>query len=49
MRALETDHEPEWWPAVQMRDISALCDQIEAVAKYQDVCPNCGWTAEDDF
>lgn len=25
-----------------MRDISALCDQIEAVAKYQDVCPNCG-------
>src|SRR5690606_37466012 len=30
MRSLEQDHEPEGWPAVQMRDISALCDALEA-------------------
>lgn len=29
MRLLEVDHEPDGWPAVRMRDISALCDEIE--------------------
>lgn len=29
MRLLEEDHEPEGWPAVQMKDISALCDAVE--------------------
>lgn len=29
MRSLEQDHEPDGWPAVQMRDISALCDVVE--------------------
>ena len=29
MRALEADHKPDGWPAVQMRDISTLCDIIE--------------------
>lgn len=29
MRLLETDHAPEGWPAVQMKDITALCDEIE--------------------
>jgi hypothetical protein len=29
MRALETDHSPDGWPAVQMRDITALCDEID--------------------
>src|SRR5690606_25709025 len=42
MRSLEQDHEPEGWPAVQMRDISALCDALEA-ARIQDVSH--GWKA----
>ena len=29
MRALEADHKPDGWPAVQMCDISTLCDIIE--------------------
>lgn len=29
MRLLEADHEPDGWPAVQMRDIVALLDDIE--------------------
>ena len=29
MRLLEIDHEPEGWPAVQMREITALCDEID--------------------
>ncbi|MCD1628294.1 hypothetical protein [Marinobacter shengliensis] len=36
MRTLEQDHEPDGWPAVQMRDISALCDALEA-ARAQSV------------
>lgn len=30
MRLLEQDHEPDGWPAVQMRDLSALCEALEA-------------------
>lgn len=30
MRSLEADHTPGGWPAVQMRDITALCDAIVA-------------------
>lgn len=30
MRLFEQDHEPDGWPAVQMKDISALCDLAEA-------------------
>jgi hypothetical protein len=29
MRLLEVDHEPDGWPAVRMRDITALVDEIE--------------------
>jgi hypothetical protein len=29
MRILEIDHEPDGWPAVQMRDISAMLDEVE--------------------
>ena len=47
MRAFEIDHEPNGWPAIQMRDISAMCDAIESLfaenerlkaelAKYRD-------------
>ena len=29
MRGFEIDHEPEGWPAVRMRQVSALCDEVE--------------------
>lgn len=29
MRLLEKDHGPDGWPAVQMKEITALCDEIE--------------------
>lgn len=32
MRALEDDHQPDGYPAVKMRDISALCDEIERLS-----------------
>lgn len=31
MRGLEGDHTPDSWPAVRMRDISGLCDEITAL------------------
>lgn len=31
LRVLEIDHEPNGWPAIQMRDISAMCDAIESL------------------
>lgn len=31
MRLLGQDHGPDDWPAVQMRDITALCDALAAV------------------
>lgn len=37
MRGFETDHEPEGWPAVRMRQISALCDEIERL-RTGDTC-----------
>ena len=53
MRVLEIDHEPNGWPAIQMRDISAMCDAIESLlaenerlkaelAKYRDA-PVVAW------
>lgn len=29
MRGFEFDHEPDGWPAVQMKQVSALCDEID--------------------
>lgn len=29
LRSLEADHAPDGWPAVQMKQISALCDEVE--------------------
>ena len=29
LRLLEADHEPDGWPAVQLRDITALCSEID--------------------
>lgn len=36
LRLLEQDHEPDGWPAVRMRDITALLDALEAARK--DAC-----------
>ena len=29
MRGFEIDHEPDGWPGVRMRQVSALCDEAE--------------------
>ena len=29
LRSFEADHKPNGWPAIQMRDVSALIDRIE--------------------
>ncbi len=29
MRILEANHEPNQWPSIRMRDISALCDAVD--------------------
>ena len=29
MRGFEIDHEPDGWPGVRMRQVSALCDDVE--------------------
>lgn len=36
LRLLEQDHEPDGWPAVRMRDITALLAALEAARK--DAC-----------
>lgn len=33
MRWFEIDHEPDGWPAVRMRQITALCDEVERLRK----------------
>lgn len=44
MRCFEVDHEPDGWPAVRMRQISALCDEVErlrsenALLRSGDTC-----------
>lgn len=30
MRSFEADHVPDGWPCIRMRDITALCDAVEA-------------------
>lgn len=48
LRLLERDHEPDGWPAVRMRDITALLDALEAaradacVALVADIRWACG-------
>lgn len=50
MRLLEQDHEPNGWPAVQMRDISALLAEVEALrkkaARYDWLRDNWGYVTE---
>ena len=34
-RTLEEDHHPDGWPAVQMKDITALCDEVERLKTFK--------------
>ena len=34
MRGFEIDHEPDGWPGVRMRQVSALCDEIERLRGF---------------
>jgi hypothetical protein len=36
MRGFEIDHEPDGWPAVRMRQVSALCDEIEQLTAQRN-------------
>ena len=47
LRGFEIDHSPDGWPAIRMREISAMCDAVESLlaenerlnaelAKYRD-------------
>lgn len=39
LRLLEQDHEPDGWPAVQMRDITALLNEADAArSQIADLC-----------
>ena len=31
LRGFEVDHSPDGWPAIRMREISAMCDAIESL------------------
>ena len=33
LRSFETDHKPHGWPPIQMRDVSAFLDRIEALER----------------
>ena len=49
MRGFEIDHEPDGWPAIRMREVSALCDALEKSAQQPeraelDFCDtHCTW------
>lgn len=47
MRAFEADHVPDGWPCIRMRDITALCDAVEAaraaaLEEAAEVCERIG-------
>ena len=31
LRGFEIDHSPDGWPAIRMREISAMCDAVESL------------------
>ena len=37
MRGFEIDHEPDGWPGIQMREVSALCDEIERLQSESEM------------
>lgn len=40
MRGFEIDHEPDGWPAVRMRQVSALCDEVERLREIESAAKN---------
>lgn len=40
MRGFEIDHEPDGWPAVRMRQVSALCDEVERLRRIESAAKN---------
>lgn len=44
MRGFEIDHDPDGWPGIRMRQVSALCNEIErlraevAMLRAGDTC-----------
>ena len=36
LRSFEIDHGPDGWPAIRMRDVSALLDEIERLRGWID-------------
>ena len=47
-RTIEVYHKPDGWPAIQMRDITALCDEIERLSIEVNVQAHWGpkWESE---
>ena len=48
LRLLEADHEPDGWPAVQLRDITALCSEIDRLRAALLRCGRCEHADTDD-
>lgn len=36
MRGFEIDHDPDGWPGIRMREVSALCDALEKAEQERD-------------
>lgn len=49
MRAFEADHVPDGWPCIRMREITALCDAVEAAraAALEEAAEACESEAEN--
>ena len=49
-RAMAEDHHPDGWPAVQMKTITALCDEVERLTPAFEIGEAVtGHTFEGDF
>lgn len=48
LRLLEEDHKPEGWPAVQMRDITALLDERDTLREALRECLRVNETSAGD-
>ena len=38
LRGFEIDHEPDGWPGIRMREVSALCDEVERLQSAMRQC-----------
>ena len=36
LRGFEIDHSPDGWPAIRMREISAMCDAVESLLEENE-------------